>query len=335
MSVITFLGDVSLLNESMICEYKINNEFVFNLEYVLTDNKSTPKKNKVNLCGNKINFTKFFNRKPLAVSLANNHIMDFGEIGFKDTVDYLNEIEVLKFGVGEVNNGYENPLILDVGSKKVGLMGYSLFNEKINEIGVDFFSREKAVLDIKKARDSNVDCIIVNIHWGIEDDPWYTNQQRNIGHFLIDSGVDLVIGHHPHCIQPFEKYNGKYIFYSLGNCIFPNIKVNCFYDKDNKPKRTYRKRQFPHNKTSYAVSFDLDKNEVIKIEKLKFSNGYLRKSADVDLNKEFRKPLLNNKIIMKLRKRTRFIYSNLFVDGKMFDFNALRHEIEMKKRRLK
>lgn len=329
-NVITFLGDVSLLDPSITCEYKMN-KFIFNLEYVITDNRSTPKQNKVNLCGERINFADIFKKNPLAVNLANNHIMDYGNIGFRDTLEHLDKYNIKRFGAGEHNDNYGNPLIIEVDKRKIGLIGYSMFNEHTANYGVSYFSKEKAAIDLKYVTDYEVDSIIVNIHWGIEQDPYFTYEQREIGRFLIDNGANLVIGHHPHCLQPFERYKGKYIFYSLGNCIFPNFEVNAFFDENGISKRTHRKRQLRLNRESYAVNFNISKNEVISIEKLVFKNNSLKKISDISLNKKFKKMIINHKTLTKLRKRLIFIYSNSFVENKVFDFNAIRHEIKMKR----
>ena len=64
------------------------------------------------------------------------------------------------------------------------------------------------------------DFIIANVHWGVEYTHYFNDHQQDIAHQLIDSGVDMIIGHHPHVVQGMEVYNSKPIFYSLGNFIF-------------------------------------------------------------------------------------------------------------------
>ena len=64
------------------------------------------------------------------------------------------------------------------------------------------------------------DFLVVSFHWGVEFSTHKTDTQTKLAHLAIDNGADLIVGHHPHVVQDVEKYDGKYIFYSLGNFIF-------------------------------------------------------------------------------------------------------------------
>jgi poly-gamma-glutamate synthesis protein (capsule biosynthesis protein) len=81
------------------------------------------------------------------------------------------------------------------------------------------FNQEQANELIKRAK-QEADLVIVNIHWGTEYQHEFGDSQKQIGHEFIDSGADLIIGHHPHVVEGMEIYKGKAIFYSLGNFIF-------------------------------------------------------------------------------------------------------------------
>ena len=166
MSRITFFGDVSLLTPSMENQYQISGCYVFNLEYVITSNTEFPKKNKVNLFGSRIDFATIFHKRPLAVALANNHIMDFGEKGFTDTLTFLDDEDILYFGAGTPANNYNNPTIAFVGNSSVALIAYSLFDEHEKGYGVSYFDELKAKQDFVLAKKQLVNTIIVNIHWG-------------------------------------------------------------------------------------------------------------------------------------------------------------------------
>ena len=140
-----------------------------------------------------------------AVNLANNHTYDFLEEGFVDTKNALDNANIPYFG-------YDDYKILDVDGIKIGLAGLSGWDEtsaKDNTLkAIDYFKNE------------NTDLIIMTYHWGIEKEYEQNSTQENIAKFAIDSGADLVIGHHPHVLQGVELYNGKYIVYSLGNFVF-------------------------------------------------------------------------------------------------------------------
>lgn len=143
-----------------------------------------------------------------AVSLANNHTLDFFKEGFDETRANLSA-----YGVGYFGRGYV--LTKTVRGIKIALLGYS---------GYDTGYKQIAQRDIEKQRENGTDLIIVSFHWG-DDKAHYPNDiQFELGRFAIDSGADLVLGHHPHVIQGLELYKGKYIVYSLGNFCYGGSK---------------------------------------------------------------------------------------------------------------
>lgn len=138
------------------------------------------------------------------VSFANNHTHDYGEQGYIDTIKTLDDASLPYYG-------YDKFLIKEVNEIKIGFFGLlDIYGQKFEEVN-------KA---IKYLKDNNCDLIIASMHWGIEKDYKQSKEQEKMGHYLIDNGVDLVIGHHPHVIQGIEKYKGKYIIYSLANFSF-------------------------------------------------------------------------------------------------------------------
>jgi poly-gamma-glutamate capsule biosynthesis protein CapA/YwtB (metallophosphatase superfamily) len=102
-------------------------------------------------------------------------------------------------------------IVLNVKNKKIAFLGISLVYNDITEI--DILNR------ITKLKENN-DVVIVNIHFGNEYQEQSNNRQKALARKMVDSGVDIVIGHHPHVIQDYEIYKEKPIFYSLGNFIF-------------------------------------------------------------------------------------------------------------------
>jgi gamma-polyglutamate biosynthesis protein CapA len=150
------------------------------------------------------------------VNLANNHIFDYSKIAFEDNLKNLEKNNIKYFG-----NSYE-PLIIEKEGIKIGFLGFSDFLKylevKENKIGVAVVNSNLSEI-IKKAKEK-VDILIVSFHWGEEYKKIANERQRKIAKIAIDSGADLIIGHHPHVIQNIEKYKDKFIFYSLGNFIF-------------------------------------------------------------------------------------------------------------------
>ncbi len=138
------------------------------------------------------------------VSFANNHYLDYGNKGYDSTNKYLQNqnIEIINNGQGKITT---------IKDKKIGLLSYNLTWNNI--------TNEELASKIENLK-NKVDFLIINYHWGEEYQDEPNNYQKEIAHLSINSGADLIIGHHPHHVQPIEKYNGKYIFYSLGNLVF-------------------------------------------------------------------------------------------------------------------
>ena len=143
-----------------------------------------------------------------AVSLENNHVMDHGENGYKDTCDTLSANGIVYSG------HYGGTLYYTDTGVTIGMLSYQTFNGKYPAI------YEAIEGDIAGLREAGADLVIVSYHWGEEKDYVPNERQVPLGRATIDAGADLVIGHHSHRINPIEEYKGKYICYSLGNFSF-------------------------------------------------------------------------------------------------------------------
>ena len=143
-------------------------------------------------------------------SLANNHAGNYGLDAINYTVSLLNNNGILATGL----NG---PVYKDVRGLKFAFLGYNDIGYK--QEGISWTDEVKVRSDIAEAK-KNADVVIVIFHWGVEYRDQPDNRQRYLGHFTIDAGADLVIGNHPHWIQPVEIYKGKLITYAHGNFVF-------------------------------------------------------------------------------------------------------------------
>ncbi|MHB1330516.1 MAG: CapA family protein [Minisyncoccota bacterium] len=142
------------------------------------------------------------------VSLANNHALDFGEFGLEDTEHYLSLAGVDFFG--SPHNDGKLMSSASVKGREICLLGYhQLFNSSISPV-ISEINSSVGVCDY----------IVVFAHWGDEYNTDPNESQVKIGHAFVDAGTDLVIGSHPHVVQPIEIYKGRAIFYSLGNFMF-------------------------------------------------------------------------------------------------------------------
>ncbi len=137
------------------------------------------------------------------VNIANNHIYDYLDQGFKDTRAALTQGDILYSGEGFVGE-------TTIRGMKIVSLGYR---------GWDISIKDQVGKDIQKARESG-DLVLVSFHWGEERKNLPNKTQKILGYHAIDCGADVVVGHHPHVIQGIEKYKGKYILYSLGNFSF-------------------------------------------------------------------------------------------------------------------
>ncbi len=139
-----------------------------------------------------------------AANLSNNHSSDYGEESYEDTIATLEGAGIAAFGDDEVE-------IMEINGVKVGLVGLYALNEK---------RLAKFEPAMEKVKAEGAELIIVNAHWGQESAKEPNATQKELARKAIDLGADLVVGHHPHVLQGIEKYNGKYIVYSLGNFCF-------------------------------------------------------------------------------------------------------------------
>lgn len=148
------------------------------------------------------------------VNLANNHSLDYFMAGFQDTITFLESHKINWSGSYQNNNTCQ---LQEQNSLTVAFCGFNDVGEVLNlEIA------EESIKQISKITDQ----IIINAHWGVEYESLNNIRQTEIAHRLIDAGADIIIGHHPHVIQPFEIYKNKPIFYSLGNFIFDQTSPN-------------------------------------------------------------------------------------------------------------
>ncbi|MBO5371983.1 MAG: CapA family protein [Lachnospiraceae bacterium] len=160
------------------------------------------------------------------VSLANNHVLDYGKEPLQETLQVLNENEILYAGAGKDLADASALRTITVGKEDYGFLSASRvipvteWDVRNAQPGVFTTYDETLLIEaIKKAKES-CDFLTVYVHWGIERNTTPEEYQKQLAHAYIDAGADLVIGAHPHVLQGIEAYNGKMIFYSLGNFIF-------------------------------------------------------------------------------------------------------------------
>jgi poly-gamma-glutamate capsule biosynthesis protein CapA/YwtB (metallophosphatase superfamily) len=173
------------------------------------------------------------------VSFANNHVMDQGWAGFAETREHLHDEGLLFAGSGDTAQTTWQPVITEANGIKVGWLGMTRWlngnrNPDKDELPhVNFFpypgesggapgADEARVLEAVKAARAQCDFLVVSIHWGIEYAPAPRPEDVEMAHKMLEAGASVVVGHHPHVLQPVETYKTQdgrntVIFYSLGN----------------------------------------------------------------------------------------------------------------------
>lgn len=163
-----------------------------------------------------------------AMSYAGNHTKDYTAISVTHTIDLLNQAGVASFGAGATNYEAYTPLVVEIKGTKIAFLGYNCIEYAFNhatdyEAGTASFSEWKVRESIANAH-ALADVVVVFAHWGVEhtqelDPEW----QVLWAQIFTDAGADIVIGGHPHVVQPQVEVNGKTVFYSIGNFLFPGM----------------------------------------------------------------------------------------------------------------
>jgi poly-gamma-glutamate synthesis protein (capsule biosynthesis protein) len=157
------------------------------------------------------------------VSIANNHMWDYGREAFLDTMTHLNEADIDFIGGGHNFEEAHRPVIKDVKGTRVAFLAYTEFLQNVvagkNSAGITNWNMEQIKKDIMVANQEG-DLVVVSFHWGDEYQTKHNQKQEQFAKAAIDAGADLIIGHHPHVVQEVEQYKDGWIAYSLGNFVF-------------------------------------------------------------------------------------------------------------------
>jgi Bacterial capsule synthesis protein PGA_cap len=159
-----------------------------------------------------------------AMGLANNHALDFGTAALEDCAARLFREQVQPIGVAEPGSQDWTPGFFSVLGKKIALLAITTVGPVDGAQIVTASDRVGLNAAIGKAR-SHADFVACLVHWGTENSEKITDEQRELARWLIDHGVDLVVGSHPHCVQALDFYHGCPIAYSLGNLVFDGART--------------------------------------------------------------------------------------------------------------
>lgn len=162
------------------------------------------------------------------VALANNHTLDYGYDGLVDTLNHIDKSGIKRVGGGKDRKEAIQEVVFEKDGMTLGFISVSRVvpdvkwyatNKRPGIIGAYDPHVEEILNKIKQVKDKT-DALVVSIHWGKELNTEPRKEEINLAKKMIDAGADIIMGHHPHVLQGIEIYNGKPIFYSLGNFVF-------------------------------------------------------------------------------------------------------------------
>lgn len=198
---------------------------------------------------------------------ANNHVFDYGIEGMRDSIKNLNNAGIIHIGAGENKQEATQPAVIEKNGHKVTIFNYmdsDNFKEYSSDVmpvagdsipGYSAWDDVESPKQISAAKENGSDFIIVYMHYGNEYSRSPNQMQEKISHKAIDAGADTVVGSHTHVTGGIEMYNGKSIFYNLGNFIF-----------DQSNTATHR---------AYFVNFQITGDNVTSVVYPVDINGYL------------------------------------------------------------
>ena len=161
------------------------------------------------------------------VNIANNHMLDKGTSGLEDTINFWNEQEITLLGGYLNEEDYADIRITEEDGVRISWLSYTYGTNGIvknasSPIVIPYIDDTRILADLESARDMS-DFIIVSVHWGNENTYTPTDEQHRLSRMIADNGADVILGHHPHCVQPIEWIetdSGRTLcVYSLGNFV--------------------------------------------------------------------------------------------------------------------
>lgn len=257
-----FLGDIAYPGNLIFSDEYSNSLFkkkavVLNLEGPILD-KTDDYSRELILFNSKNVFAQFECVESVIVNLANNHILDLGSKGLEETIIYLKKNDIVYLGAGKDKKAAakaKKTIIEDIPVSFLSF-GWSVIQCKtagFEKPGVNPLEKQHVISSVLQEKNRNPDAkVIVMFHWNYELEKYPQPRHRELAKELIDIGVDLIIGHHPHIVNGIEVYKGKPIVYSLGNWLLPH---NHFWDG---------RLSYPvESNIQLAFEWDIEKNQYI------------------------------------------------------------------------
>lgn len=237
-------GISAIVDDEMLSHMQKSDLFMLNHEFVFS-NRGEAMEDKEYTLKNDPKYVKILQELGTdVVGIANNHILDFGQVAFLDTLDTLDGANIPYAGGGRNLSEASSPVVQTINGQSFAIFAATRVSPSAdwyagkNHPGIlqtyDATTINKAIEDAN----GKYDHVIVFVHWGAERVEIPEDYQRTLAKGYIDAGADLIIGAHPHVLQGFEYYKGVPICYSLGNYLFGNrtgetLLLNASFDSDD------------------------------------------------------------------------------------------------------
>lgn len=324
-----FIGDIFPANLNLTVGYGVANEFkqhsgdrwfnsireltnncdfvCGNIEAPLIDNDNS---HNMAFAGN-ATFAQFLKSVGVNIlSVANNHILEYGFEGFTQTLTNLRKNNIVS--IGHLDKGVSQLRVIEKNSSRIGIVAYNDVHDIELKDTYSYLSDSNIDFDLERFELVDVDYKIASVHWGWREEyinyPSYQTIQS--ARKMVDKGFDIIVGHHPHVVQPIEIYKDKLIIYSLGNFLFDmlwsenvrsGLAVKVFLSKIT---RKIRFEEIPiYIKNDYTPSITEEskyRNKMGKyIDKMNSFSSDLLKYTSMR-NNEMRKAQLYQRFLMKL-----------------------------------
>ena len=165
------------------------------------------------------------------ISLAGNHALDYGYSGLCRTIDVLDDADISHLGTYKTAEDQNKVLVKNVKGVKIAFINYTYGTNGIpvpsgKEFCLNLIDKNLISKQIEQAKEQNVDMIVACMHWGTEYKTYANSEQKELADFLFKNGVDIIIGNHPHVLEPMEKKTitlddgstkDVFVVYALGN----------------------------------------------------------------------------------------------------------------------
>lgn len=256
------------------------------------------------------------------INMANNHVLEHGKDFYDQTIEQLQDIGLEV--IGNTKNGKPEIIISEKNGIRIGFAAMNAIHDHFEENTYACLTEENIIFVLEEMEKLKVNFKILSFHWGDEYIHLPSPEQIRLGHLSIEKGADVVHGHHPHVIQPVEKYKNGYIFYSLGNFVFDatwsravrnGLIVKISFFKNGEKEINYKNVFIGHNylplekNTKYFESIQNSYKIYSILNPEVYSKLYTKKRRKARLLARIKMKI---NLVLNVNKMDKFVLQNIF-----------------------